>query len=292
MRVQGALLGGACVSDDNRGVASEKRKTITYDICIRKYCKRILLALFIFGVPFSLMMIFMETKQVSPLMILQAVMNVVKGESFGHLWYLYVLIGVYLVLPVIKSAADNMDKKSICTFLVVLFLFNFCVPVIERLADIEIAFMVPLTTFSIFYIVCGHYLEEYVEIDRKIATAGFIGTLMAAIIVALKSGSGDYLGYDSPIICLVGIFAFLLFKGVDINRAHKEWIWNVDRLCFGVYLIHPVFIHFTYRLLKISPVSFDLYWLAMPALGAMFVVVTFFGSLVMSKIKPLREYVL
>lgn len=270
----------------------KKDKTISYDICIKKYCKRILLALFIFGVPFSIMMIFMEIKQVSPLMILQAVMNVIKGESFGHLWYLYVLIGIYLVLPAIKSATDNMEKKAIETFLSVLFLFNFCIPVIERLADIDIAFMVPLTTFSIFYIVCGHYLEEYAEVDRKIVIAGFVGTLVAAIIVALISGSGDYLGYDSPIICLAGIFSFLLFKGTDIKNVRKEWIWNVDRLCFGVYLIHPVFIHFTYRLLKITPVSFDLYWLAMPAFGVIFVVVTFFGSWVMSRIKPLKKYVL
>ena len=69
-------------------------------------------------------------------------------------------------------------------------------------------------------------------------------------------------------------------------------MWNVDRLCFGVYLIHPVFINFTYKLLKVSPVSFNLYWLVMPVFGVIFVIIAFFGSWIMSKIKPLREYVL
>ncbi len=188
-----------------------KDKAITWDVCIRKYCKRILLALFIFGVPFSVMMISMETKQVSPLMILQAVMNVIEGKSFGHLWYLYVLIGVYLVLPFLKNATDNMNEKTMRTFLLILFLFNFCIPLIESVARIEISFMVPFTTF----------LEEYIEVGRKIATAGFVSMLIFAVMVALLSGSGDYLGYDSPIIGLTGIFAFLLFKGMDIDDVHR-----------------------------------------------------------------------
>ena len=269
-----------------------KDKAITWDVCIRKYCKRILLALFIFGVPFSVMMISMETKQVSPLMILQAVMNVIEGKSVGHLWYLYVLIGVYLVLPFLKNATDNMNEKTMRTFLLILFLFNFCIPLIESVARIEISFMVPFTTFSVFYVVCGHFLEEYIEVGRKIATAGFVSMLIFAVMVALLSGSGDYLGYDSPIIGLTGIFAFLLFKGMDIDDVHRGGVWNVDRLCFGVYLIQPVFIHFTYKLLKVSPVSFNLYWLVMPVFGVIFVIIAFFGSWIMSKIKPLREYVL
>ena len=167
------------------------------------------------------MMISMETKQVSPLMILQAVMNVIEGKSFGHLWYLYVLIGVYLVLPFLKNATDNMNEKTMRTFLLILFLFNFCIPLIESVARIEISFMVPFTTFSVFYVVCGHFLEEYIEVGRKIATAGFVSMLIFAVMVALLSGSGDYLGYDSPIIGLTGIFAFLLFKGMDIDDVHR-----------------------------------------------------------------------
>ena len=69
--------------------------------------------------------------------------------------------------------------------------------------------------------VCGHFLEEYIEVGRKIATAGFVSMLIFAVMVALLSGSGDYLGYDSPIIGLTGIFAFLLFKGMDIDDVHR-----------------------------------------------------------------------
>lgn len=269
----------------------KRERTIAYGVCIRKYCKRALLALFIFGVPFSMMELFMSSKQISPAMFAQAVVNVIAGESFGHLWYLYVLIGIYLVLPFLKKATDNMDRKEIKIFLIVLFAINFCVPVIENLTDTTVAFVVPFTTFSVFYVVCGHYIEEYVEVDKKIAAVGFAGMVLLSGIIAMLSGSGEYLGYDSPVIVVEAAFAFLLFKGIQ-GIGGNERLWKADRLCFGVYLIHPVFIHFTYRLLKISPVSFDIYWLVMPVFGVAFAIISFFGSWVMSKIKPLEKYVL
>lgn len=39
-----------------------EKKIITYKDCITKYCKRMVLALFIFGIPFSMLEIIMNTK--------------------------------------------------------------------------------------------------------------------------------------------------------------------------------------------------------------------------------------
>lgn len=269
----------------------KRERTITFGVCTGKYCKRVLLALFIFGVPFSMMELFMNGRKISFAMFAQAVMNVIAGKSFAHLWYLYVLIGIYLVLPFLKSATDNMDKKEMKIFLIILFAINFCLPMAEKLTDTTIAFVVPFTTFPVFYVVCGHYIEEFLDVDRKMAAIGFVCMEAISVIIALLSGSGEYLGYDSPVIGIAAIFLFLLFKGIQGNGANER-LWRVDRLCFGVYLIHPVFIHFAYRLLKITPVSFDMYWLVMPVFGVVFTVISFLGSWVMSKIKPLRKYVL
>lgn len=270
----------------------KKEKVISYEICIKKYCKRILLALFIFGIPFSIMELFVSSPWVGPSVVLQAAINVIKGRSFGHLWYL-LLIGIYLVLPFLKSATDNMDRKAMKIFLIILFLFNFCIPGIGKFTDTEIAFGLPFTTFSIFYIVCGNYIEKYVEFNKRKAAVGFAVMLLFSAIVALISGNGDYLGYDSPIIGMTSVFIFLLFKGIHVKSKEKQNIlWRIDRLCFGAYLIHPIFIHFVYRFLKFSPVSFDWYWLLMPGFGLCFVVLAFVGSWVMSLIKPLRKYVL
>ena len=43
----------------------DEHKEITYSFIWKKYCKRIILALVIFGVPFSMMEIFVNTREIS-----------------------------------------------------------------------------------------------------------------------------------------------------------------------------------------------------------------------------------
>ena len=130
----------------------KKEKVITYGICIKKYCKRILLALFIFGVPFSMIELFMSRRTVTWTMPLQSWMNVITGNSFSHLWYLYALIGLYLVLPFFKAALDDMSEVQLQIFLLILFIFAFCLPCFKMIGA-EIAFTVPITytAFLLFW---------------------------------------------------------------------------------------------------------------------------------------------
>mgnify|MGYP004605961507 FL=1 len=264
----------------------KKEKVITYGICIKKYCKRILLALFIFGVPFSMIELFMSRRTVSWTMPLQSLMNVITGNSFSHLWYLYALIGLYLVLPFFKAALDDMSEVQLQIFLLILFIFAFCLPCFEMIG-VEIAFTVPIT-YTAFYAVLGKYLyEKDGHISKFICLLALLVCLIVVCVFRID-------GYDHPITAVESICIFLLFKGLSVkNEVRKQRLWKLDRLCFGVYLIHPVFIHFTYRALKITPISFgDMYWLMMFVFGVAYIACAFMGSWLMAKIKPLREYVL
>lgn len=56
-------------------------KVIEYKDCICKYAKRILLPLFIFGVPIAWLEIFTETRAVSLDCILDGIIRVISGNS-------------------------------------------------------------------------------------------------------------------------------------------------------------------------------------------------------------------
>ena len=88
------------------------------------------------------------------------------------------------------------------------------------------------------------------------------------------------------------VFVTFLTLQIDIPERTKTALWRIDRLCFGVYLIHPVFIHLMYRFFNISPVNFGDSILAVLVFFVGFSIVSFAASRVMSLIKPLREYVL
>ena len=65
----------------------------------------------------------------------------------------------------------------------------------------------------------------------------------------------------------------------------------LDRLTFGVYLIHPLFIHVLYRLLGITPAG-SLFFIRLPVIACGVAVASFLATRALMLIRPLREYVL
>lgn len=114
-----------------------------------------------------------------------------------------------------------------------------------------------------------------------------------ALIWILNSMSWNpkvWTSYDSPVIGVLAAVVFLMF--VSKEWREKSWLWRVDRLCFGAYLIHPLFIQFVYRFLKITPIRFKIYPVMTLLFCLIFVCLSFLASWIMRKIKILKKYVL
>lgn len=98
-------------------------------------------------------------------------------------------------------------------------------------------------------------------------------------------------GYSSPVTALMATSIFIVTKG--FGSKHSTNLWTFDRLCFGVYLVHPVFTNLTYKFLHITPLMFGrflvigiiVFFLAFTMLG-------FLTSWIMNKIPVLKRYVL
>ena len=110
--------------------------------------------------------------------------------------------------------------------------------------------------YPVFYVLLGHWLFKNKEkVNRKLI--GIIAIICVALIWILNSMSWNpkvWTSYDSPVIGVLAAVVFLMF--VSKEWSEKFWLWRVDRLCFGAYLIHPLFIQFVYRFLKITPIRF------------------------------------
>lgn len=268
-------------------------KEINYDLVLRKYCKRILLALIVFGIPFSMMEIFMNTRTLSLSMIPKACLNILTGNSWGHLWYLYVLIGLYLVLPVINVFINKASRRTSITFIALIFIFCFLIPMVNRLFEVKIAFEMPIMSYALFYFIVGKMLyavDSNVFIKKWIC--GCVLALLVLLLLVINSYGGcKYLEYNSPLIAAISICIFLLLKGIRLEVSKR--MWKVDRLCFGVYLIHPLFVNFLYKFMKITPLSFSKFYIvAVIVMWGIFVIVSFAASYAMYLIKPLKKYVL
>ena len=113
-----------------------------------------------------------------------------------------------------------------------------------------------------------------------------------SIVAANVTGFADpdvIADYASPVTALLSAFVFCLFRKID--RAASRPVWTLDRLCFGVYLIHPLLIHLLYRALGIVPAG-ALYPLRTLAVTGLVAAAAYALSWVLMKVPPLKKYVL
>ena len=255
--------------------------------------KKILLALFVFGIPFSILEILLNTKAITIKSFLKVIINVINGNSWSHLWCLYALIGLYLILPMLKAFVNASDEKTLLYLIGVIFIFNFVVKLVDKIFGATIAFEIPITGFAVFSALAGRYIIVIKSrlLDKKGIGIGLLVLTIAAVVmegVCYYPKSKDVLGYDSPMIAFLAIIVFCLFIGVKSRKI--DFLWKVDRLCFGVYLIHPVFINFVYKFLKITPITFNAFYPAMTfVFWIVFVIVSFVGVWIMYQIPILKN---
>lgn len=83
----------------------------------------------------------------------------INGNSWSHLWYLYALIGLYLILPMLKAFVNNSNEKTLLYLISVIFIFSFVIKLIDKVSGATIAFEIPITGFAIFYALAGKLLN-------------------------------------------------------------------------------------------------------------------------------------
>lgn len=282
------MLTGALLLDPAREITPGK--------CVKRYAFRMALALAVFGVPFALAKRVYGAGALTPDMLWAAVTDVLTGNAWDHLWYLYTLIGVYLLLPLFRPFVRTASRREMGYVLAVLLAFDFFTAPLERLTGWRIAVAVPVT-YPVFYCLLGRYLAE--GLPRPLGSrpaCGVILLLTAAATVLTAVLAPAYLrlltGNASPVNALAAAAAFSLCRGIAVPARWEDRLWRWDRLCFGVYLIHPVFIHFFYRILRLTPLSFGAYAVAEPCFFLAFAALSFLASWVMSRIPPLKKYIL
>lgn len=267
-----------------------KGKNVKAGVWISKYVKRILLALLFFAIPYAMLKIII-TEGFNISILWKAVLDVLSDSGFGHLWYLYVLVGIYLIMPILKRFCDNASDGEMKLVLLTLFILDYCFPLVSHLIDFRIAFPSQLA-YPVFYLLVGHWIFENRElIKRKLV--GFVIVIIIFVICFLNfkcSVPKLWTQYDSPLIAILAVSIFSMFVSRDWKI--RPWLWEMDRLCFAAYLIHPLFIQCTYRLLKITPVDFTIYPMMTLLFSIIFICMAFISAWIMRKIGFLRKNVL
>ena len=227
------MVSGALLLDPAREITIEK--------VFKKYVLRILLALLLFSALFYLFDRFLAGSSTPPT---EALLRLYTGGGWSHLWYLYLLFGLYLLLPVYRLVSARAEERELHYLLAVYTLFLCVLPLINTLTGSKAAFYICTYTVYPLYFFLGWAIHSG-NLRLHPAVAALLFLLGTALLGAL--GYAAYYYEIAPLRKLLNNYAFLpvlmqatgLFALLaDLEPAGGSLLGWLDRLTFGTYLLH------------------------------------------------------
>lgn len=233
-------------------------KELPIKVLLQKYLRKIVLALVLFGTFFAIMELVIVHKKFSVTFLWQGFLNMLCGNSWAHMWYLFALIGLYLFLPLLKIFTAHAGKQVYLYLLILLFIVGSLLPTLENAWQIEFGFMMPVTGVCLFYYMCGYYIHTYApktDSYKKISIATLIVLALFLIYNCVIVGN-YYWSYESPVIIVMSIIIYYL---ASFSQHNFSICSQLRDYYFGMYLVHTVFLNLAYKWFHITPLLFGGY---------------------------------
>lgn len=170
----------------------------------------------------------------------------------GHIimWFMYVLIGLYLISPVLSSWLSCAKKKEV-ELLLGIWLFTNLLPVFSdgKLTGESHASTYYYISGFVGYYVLGYYFKNLQKISY---TLSLLLILIPASVMFMSSiCKFPFFAYDGPdflsvsaILMCVGWFNLFLHMDFDLSKTQKQWVVSLSSLSFGVYFVHILMARF------------------------------------------------
>lgn len=236
------MVSGALLLNPDKDVSVAK---------IRKYIIKMLFLLITFGLFYC----FIENIYIYGIKdifkaVYMSVFNCIQEKSWSHIWYIYMLIGLYFITPILRAFVKIKDDHTFHFTITGLFIFSIVIPTINNIFDLKI------TTFyleSLSYITI--YLLGYAVVYRNtikesyIYIGGIIGFAGYVLVTIFKQ---THIQSDLFII-LVALAIVTLFSKERIKIKNNKIIDLISKDSLGIYIIHAFFLNLANKGLKLYP---------------------------------------
>jgi surface polysaccharide O-acyltransferase-like enzyme len=250
------MITGALLLDPEKDVGPDR---------IRRYVWRMVVVLLTFGLAFNVSELMVQDGVGLPEALGQGLGLLVSGYSWDHMWYVYALIGVYLFVPALRAFVRAASRETYLLTLGAIYALCFVVPTLNSLLSLDLATLhVPEGVYPVGYVLLGYYAHKNLRLDWRIGLAGGACCAAATAIGAwaeLAETSAEYAFFpQGALVAPFALAVFLAFRRLldHVPVSEHPAARTLDRLGFGLYVIHPVFVH---AFVALVPTTFAPLWL-------------------------------
>lgn len=236
--------------------------------------------------------------------------HIIKGPF--HFWFLLMIVGVYLLIPLLKpiTAQPHLTRYFLILSLVFTFLLPqvlVLLPLLTNSNGFTLRYMlananIHFTLGYVFFFVCGYYLHTAVlskwqtRVIYGLGVLGFLSTCLGTAFFSLWKQTPVDVFYEYRTVNVmlesVGVFVFAKnhLNFPNAGAGFRRGITTLSQYSFGAFLVHVLLIDLLRFLFDLHVMSFSPA-LSVPLLTLLVSVLSFSVSALLHRIPGLRRWV-
>lgn len=235
-------------------------------------------------------------------------------EGHFHMWYIFVIIGLYMLTPVLRLFIKRENITTIMYFLVISIVIVFCVPLIDFIASMYVGdnlvikyidkFHFPMIGIYLTYYILGWFLAN-VEITKKVRTiicamgiACLFVTVFGTYFMSYSENESNQFFYSKNLVTIlcsstaIFVFVFYCLKGKQLKSKSAKWLTLLSKLTFGVYLLHIIILSFVNKLFEyVIPAIEEKAFTNICVTFCLTAILSYVGSYIISKIPIMHRMI-
>ncbi|WP_244648285.1 acyltransferase [Ruminiclostridium herbifermentans] len=256
-------------------------KVITTKQIFTKYLFRILCALFVWAAFYEaidILKVFNRIGYIDYDIIYKSIKKILLFNTKSHLYYLYIVILIYSLLPIIRVFTGTASKSQIEYLIIAWLVLGIVLPFVIQFRPFSLIrgmvrqYPISMVYSAIGYFVLGHYMNKYTlkrwtnYLIYFLGVIGFLVTLWGTAFSSIANNSVYtlYLEGMSPNVAAMAAAIFLLVKNLNSREyqgmemgsgtgrgVKRKVISYISKGSFCIYLVHIAIIDLL-RALKLT----------------------------------------
>lgn len=171
-----------------------------------------------------------------------------------HMWYLYMIIGLYLITPFLRTFVKKENKNLVLLFIAISLVSQFTIPVLNSLSLIveDAAYLVQFINkfhlgffdgYAAYYLAGWYLVHIGIEKKRLYFSLGMAALLITILYTQFTADYANAYSNQNIFIFLYSTSAFAMLNckpRFNISTSRGRRICALSNLSFGVYIVHPL----------------------------------------------------
>lgn len=191
-----------------------------------------------------------------PLQWLDSLQALQSGTAFAHLWFLYMILGLYIATPVLRPYIRSSTLSNQGYFLIVWFLMTSLVPFLKKFFNFDFYGFVYVPLQGYIGLFIGGYFLSQVAIGPRVKrvlpwVVAACGSALGILCYQFAPGVGEkfddyFYNYLNPISVVMSAALFLALRDLPYGAIFKKIpllqssVQIISSLSFSLYLFHPI----------------------------------------------------